>query len=134
MCDVKDSLFLDIKNLHFIAMKWGFLKHGIWSSLSYVGAPHEFLLQVLYERVFLAAYYELFVVGFTHCDYSRFVAALVASVKGYEKIVAAAVDLYGNFGAVVYYQRSCTEAVWCLADYCHQRCSTSLLCQWCTAG
>ena len=61
--------------------------------------------------MFAAAYYELFVVGLAHCDGCRFLATLVASVKGYEVVAATASDPDANLAAVAYYKRPCAHAV-----------------------
>ena len=81
-------------------------------SIPYICSPHQFLLQVLYERMLTEADDELFVVGLAHGYSGCLVATLVASVNGDEEIVAAAVYLDAYLCAVVYHQWAGAQAVW----------------------
>ena len=76
-------------------------------------SPHQLFLQVLYERVFLAAYYKLSVAGFAHRYGHIFIATFVTSVYGYKEIVAAAGNFYINSGIVINYNGTCAKAMRC---------------------
>ena len=81
-------------------------------SISKIGSPHQFLLEVLYEGMLTLAYDKLSVTGFLHGNMCHVVAAFIASVNGNEEIVATAVHLYVDDRVVVDDYRSCAEAVW----------------------
>ena len=81
--------------------------------LSDVGAPHEFLLQVLNERVTVVADDELAVACLFNCDCSLLVTTFVAPVNGYQVVAAAAAHAYLDGCVVVYHNGACAEAVRC---------------------
>ena len=91
-------------------------------SFSYIGAPHEFLLQVLDEGVTVVTDDELAVACLLYCDCCLLVAAFVAPVNGYKVVAAAAAHAYLDGCVVVYHNGACAETVRCNGGECEHGC------------